>query len=225
MGLFVVLEGIDGCGKTTQCGLLAKQLDAELFSFPDYDTPSGKLILSHLKREWAAAVYNKAAGDSPDETYVDAMVFQSLHFTNRMELQTPLGLCLAEGRDVVSDRYIGSGLAYGCTDGLDWQYLRKVQRHLIQPDVNILIDVDLEDSIKRRPERRDRYEDNADFLSHVATAYREVWDRMGLVTNNLREDTLWAVVDGRGNAEETHDDIFDIVSRARKLKCTAKRAT
>jgi dTMP kinase len=224
--LFVVLEGIDGCGKSELCELLANKLDAELFTFPDYGTPSGRLILRHLRGEWAVSLRNKDfKGDDVGplcESHTNAMVFQSLQFTNRMELQVPIGLCLAENRDVVGDRYIGSGIVYGAVDGLDSEWLFRTQKHLIQPDVNILVDVDLEDSIKRRPERRDRYEENLEFMLRVSEVYREVWNKMSTATTNLKEDTLWAMVDGRGSVEETYEDIFDIVSRARRFKGTAQ---
>lgn len=220
MSLFVALEGIDGIGKNTQGKLLADSMNAELFSFPDYETPYGQLIAKHLNREWRVALSEDEHRPLGDVT--DAMVFQAIHFVNRLEMQVPLGLCLVEGRDVVCDRYTASALAYGAADMLDWEYLLKVQRHLIQPDVYILIDVDVEDSMKRRPERRDRYETDEGFITNVANNYRVIWDHMNCNTVDCNGGTLWVTVDGRGDVEEVSRKIMSIVDGVRKTRRTIR---
>lgn len=220
MSLFVALEGIDACGKNTQSKLLADAIGAELFSFPDYETPYGKLIAEHLEKKWHVAPRPTSIAD-----VTDALVFQGIHFVNRLELQVPLGLCLVEGRDVVCDRYTASALAYGAADMLDWDYLLKVQRSLIQPDLYVLIDIDVEDSIERRPERRDRYESNRTFITHVANNYRVIWDHMNCQTTTYRGGTLWVTVDGRGSTEEVHKKILSVVDGARVSKAVVALGT
>ena len=215
MSLFVALEGIDACGKNVQSRLLADRMGAELFSFPDYATPYGDLIASHLEGGWCVASTPGPEG-SADRT--DAMVFQSAQFTNRLELQVPLGQCLTENRNVVADRYLASGLAYGAADGLDWKYLLQVQRHLIQPDINILLDIDVEDSVKRRPERRDRYEKNSSFINRVSKFYRSIWEHMSALVNYLGRDTMWVVVNGRDDIDTVHKNILLVVRNAHEIR-------
>lgn len=223
--MFVVLEGIDACGKSTQAKLLADGLDAEMFSFPDYETPIGRLILNRLESGWRVIRTPRTNPDSSkpfnrcvDESQADAVVFQSLNIANKLELQPSIGLALAENRNVVCDRYIGSGLAYGAADNVDRHYLNMVQQSLIQPDVNILVDIDVSDSIDRRPDRRDRYESNQEFMEKVNRYYRIIWEEMSSRTHSLKKDTVWVMVDGRGGPEETYDQIWSSVLRIHGMR-------
>lgn len=211
--MFVVLEGIDACGKTEQAKLLADAMDAELFTFPDYQTPIGDLIHSHLQKDWFCA---DSMSGKPMRS--DPLVFQCLHFANRLEMQPAIALALAESKSVVCDRYLASALAYGSCDGLDFGYLLRVQAYLIQPDVNILIDMRAEDSVERRSEGRDRYESNIPFLRDVALKYLHIWNTMGEGIKDLKKDTIWTVVDGRGKEEDIHEEILDIVHRIERLR-------
>lgn len=209
--MFIALEGIDACGKSVQAKLLADRINADIYTFPDYETPVGQLILGHLKGEWQC-IPNSLNGP----TGVDAMAFQSLHFTNRLEMQAAIDLSLQETGVVVADRYLGSSLAYGAADCLDWKYLLKVQASLIQPDYNILIDAEVQDSVDRRPYRQDRYERNLGFQRTVARNYRAIWSEMSSTDCVSGKGTKWVVVDGRKPREETHEEIFAIVDSARK---------
>src|SRR4051812_12502697 len=152
MSLFLSLEGIDACGKATQSKMLSEMLNGVLFSFPAYETPVGKLIASHLQNDWSA----RYDGLSPYEhPHLDAMVLQSLMLTNRMEKAVSIQKHLKDGKSVICDRYWASGYAYGKADGLDPEYLVAIHDFLPKADLQILIDSDPEDSVKRRPDRRD----------------------------------------------------------------------
>lgn len=201
--MFIAIEGIDASGKATQSKLLADELHAKLFSFPDYSTPMGGLIKSHLHKQWYANLVVDGPGPE-EEKSLDAMVFQSLQITNRLERLTDLVKALHEG-PVVSDRYLASGLVYGKADGLDPDYLYMLQRHLPQPDLQILIDIDPEDSVRRRPERRDRYEQQAGYMEKVTLGYRELWK------NSPKGDSWWVTVNGRGTIEEVFGRVMAIV--------------
>ena len=196
--LFVALEGIDACGKGVQSRRLAETLGAARFSFPDYRTPIGEVIKDHLTEGWVAMV--------PDfQPYIadrtDALVFQALQSANRLELAPNIAAELGEGRAVVADRYFGSGLVYGTADGLDLEYLERLHRYLPQPTHWILLDIDPETSASRRPERRDRYERDLDYMQKVCSLYRKIWIRYG-----------WPIVDGRGSVEDVAGQIRDTIS-------------
>lgn len=101
-GAFFVLEGVDRCGKTTQCSLLMKHLvhtlslSAVAYRFPDRTTPIGQMINSYL--------LNKSEMDD-----------HSIHLlfsANRWEARTGLVKHLTEGTSVVCDRYAYSGVAF-----------------------------------------------------------------------------------------------------------------
>lgn len=204
-GFFVAIEGLDASGKQTQSKILVDRLHGELLSFPAYKTPTGQLIAEHLQTSWVSAYIAK----SPEETTkLDAFVLQSLMLTNRMEFAPFIKRTLAENTNLVCDRYWSSGYAYGKADGLDGDYLLKIHEALPQPDLQLLIDIDIEDSIARRPERRDRYEKNAALLTVVGKYYRELWAAKG-----------WPVINGRKTIEEVSDEIWKEV-----VKCQQQSA-
>jgi len=194
----VALEGIDGCGKGVQSERLAEEIGAVRFKFPDYSTPIGTAIEQHLDRKWMAMAQDL-------QPYVldktDALVFQALQAANRLERAQEIANTLADGKSVVADRYTASGFAYGAADGLDLDYLKGMHSFLPQPTHWILIDIDPEISVERRPERRDRYEKNAKLIAKVCLLYRQIW-----VGNK------WPIVDGRGTVEDVADQIRDIIS-------------
>lgn len=202
MPLFVALEGIDASGKAVQSRRLAHELGAELFSFPDYRTPIGKLIDAHLKGEWKAIRLGSFGPDNSDIGYpAEPLIFQALQSANRLELAPNISKALSEGKPVVADRYYGSGLVYGTADGLDLEYLERLHRFLPQPTHWILLDIEPEISAERRPERRDRYEKDAEFMQQVCLLYRQIWIRNG-----------WPVVDGRGSVDDVTEQIRRAIS-------------
>jgi dTMP kinase len=198
-GLFAAFEGVDASGKATQSKILANRLTAELYSFPAYHTLAGKLIAAHLQSEWEA-MYRSGR----DDQYLDAMVLQSLMLTNRMELATLIQEALQKGVNVVADRYWCSGYAYGKADGLDGAYLLQIHELLPKPTIQFLLDVEPEDSIKRRPERRDRYEKQEGLMEKVAENYRGLWDTMA-----EKEPGKWIIINGRKPVQEVSEAIWD----------------
>jgi dTMP kinase len=195
--IFVALEGIDASGKGVQSRRLAKHLEAERFTFPDYTTPIGGLIRDHLERKWAAQWEEWHGRCNPDG---DALIFQALQAANRLELASEIMSALIEGRSVVADRYYGSGYVYGSADGLDLEYLERLHRYLPEPTHQILIDIDPITSAIRRPDRRDRYEANPDFMAKVCGLYRKIWVAKG-----------WPIVDGRGSVAEVESRISEVL--------------
>lgn len=172
----ICIEGGDAAGKATQSKILADSLGAKLFSFPDYTTPAGKAILGHLTEKWTVSEpWSDASKEqvlaSAELAAVDALALQSLMLTNRMERSAEMLAAKREGH-VVLDRYIPSTLVYGGYDGLDVAWLERVNAQLpVQPDLYILLDAPVEEGMRRRPERRDRYERDRKRMEHVREAY------------------------------------------------------
>jgi dTMP kinase len=104
-GIFIVLEGADGSGKTTQFRLLAERLkaagyDVEVFKFPRYDKASSHFIKKYLNGE-----YGPADKISP----YTASLFYAL---DRFEAAPKIKQLLSEGKVILSDRYVGSNMAH-----------------------------------------------------------------------------------------------------------------
>lgn len=215
--MIVCVEGIDGCGKSTQAALLVERLKAKFFKFPNKDSTTGKIIYAHLERDWKTDVlvddsvamgFRKPPPDKGWEKTLDSMVFQALQLTNRMEFASDIKEAAGRG-NVVFDRYWPSGYAYGSGDGLDSKYLIKIHEHLPQPDLFLLLDVDVDDSASRRPERRDRYEEDAELLKNVAQHYRSLWIEM----DNPGRAPLprWVTINARGTKEQTTELINEAI--------------
>lgn len=211
--MIICIEGIDAAGKHTQAAHLARRLDADVLSFPDYDTPIGHLIKGHLKRYWSALPDRPNLAESGfrlvDTAALNALVFQALQLANRMEHAVTIERARATGGHLVLDRYWPSGWAYGSADGLDGDWLLRIHEHLPQPDLFVLLDVPPEKSAERRPERRDRLESQAGLMEQVGVLYRQLWRRMAGEHGALH----WVVVDGIGLEAEVEGRIWQCVER------------
>jgi dTMP kinase len=208
--MFICLEGVDASGKATQSKLLVQRLpNCKLFSFPDYSTPVGKLILAHLKNEVALDTQGMMPTiDSYEVGKADALAFQCMQLANRMEHAVEISEHLyAHNGNVVADRYWPSGVVFGVADGLDNEYMHKLHQFLPQPDIFILVDIDLDHSIARRPERRDRYEKDHGLMEMVIAGYRALWRQ------HENDDTPWIIVDGRESVDEVHGNILEAMGK------------
>ena len=199
--MIVCLEGIDACGKGTQSKLLANRMHAHLYHFPEYTSRTGRLIQRHLKGEWTAV-----DGSGADSSELNALVFQSLMLTNRMELASQLMQHRLAGRDIVLDRYWPSGIVYGSADGLSFEYLLEIHKTLPQAHHYVLIDIPAEASKNRRPERSDRYERQEGLMENVAERYRELWELMSRL-----HMSSWHMVDGTGSIADVEARILSVL--------------
>ncbi|MCH8244441.1 dTMP kinase [Patescibacteria group bacterium] len=134
---FIVFEGIDGAGKTTQGSLLFNYFQREQKkSHFDYSgvhltqepTTSliGGLIRSQLTHDWKS---------SPE-------CLQLLFAADRMyHLKKEILPSLQQGMIVIGDRYLHSSIAYGTADGCEEQWLFQINKNILQPDIIFLLDV------------------------------------------------------------------------------------
>lgn len=209
--MFIAIEGADVCGKGTQAAYLTQSLSAKAFKFPDKDTPIGALIYEHLFEKWAA--YKTTINGPAPKPHKDtnAMMFQCMQMANRMEHAQEIRTALYGGQDVVADRYTASGVVYGGSDGLDQEYIYSIQGDLPQPDLNILLDIDLEVAVERmrkRGDTPDRYE-NEKTLSGVIGRYRKFWVEMRAKESEYR----WTIVNGNQPPIEVQAEVITAVKR------------
>jgi dTMP kinase len=146
-GAFIVLEGLDRSGKSTQASLLCDSLKAQgrkvlLWKYPARETFLGKTIDGYLKN----------AISLPDET------IHLLFSANRWETVDYLLNELKNGTDVVCDRYAYSGIAYSAAKGLDFEWCRNPDRGLPQPDLVLYMNVSASVARLRGGYGEERYE-------------------------------------------------------------------
>jgi thymidylate kinase len=177
--------------------LVEKVQPAQLFKFPDRSYPFGELIYRHLAEEWWVD-----SKDSMEEVHrQNAMVFQALQMTNRLEVLPALRAALKD-RHVVCDRYWQSGYAYGVADGLDGDHLANLLSIMPEPDLNILFHMPVERARERRPTSRDRYENQGTgFMQRVQKNYLHLW---GSHVGDLR----WVIVNADQPPENVLTDVL-----------------
>ncbi len=183
-GRFVVFEGGEGSGKSTQAALLAERLGAVLTR-----EPGGTEIGLRLRE---VVLGQGVSGLSPR---TEALLMAADRAQHVAEVVLP---ALVAGRDVVSDRYSGSTLAYqGHGRGLDLDQLAWLSRWAaegLEPDLVVLLDVDQEEAAARRCRPRDRMEAAGDsFHQRVVAGYRAL---------AAADPDRWVVVDGTGTVDE-----------------------
>jgi dTMP kinase len=159
-GHLIAFEGLDQSGKQTQAERLVAHFQAHgpqvhFLSFPDYTTAIGSEIGRALRGEHEYP---------PD-------VMQLLYVANRYEYRPSIEGWTQVGGVVVCDRYLASSVAYGEAQGLDGQWLMRIQEHLPQPSLTILLDIPPEASLRRKTRDRDRYERDLALLDRVRGSY------------------------------------------------------
>ncbi|KAG2442410.1 hypothetical protein HXX76_002496 [Chlamydomonas incerta] len=192
-GALVVFEGIDRCGKSTQCSLLLESLQrrgvrAELWRFPDRTTPIGGLINEYLQK--------KAA--------LDDAVIHLLFVANRNEKREEMLRLLAGGTTLVLDRYSYSGVAYTAAKGvphLDAGFCRAAETGLPAADLVVYLDLDPEQSAARGGFGSERYE-KVEFQKKVRSQYGAL------------ADGRWLRLDASQPAEQLQAQVAAAVQRA-----------
>lgn len=199
-GKLIVVEGIDGTGKSTLASALSEKLHAVKMVYPDRTTFFGGLIDQWLHGKWRVTGENNLHDVDHN---INAAAFQAMQTVNRLETVQALLSHLQDGSSVVCDRYWMSGFAYGSADGLNGSLLRRIHALLPQPDLSLLVEVPLTVSharvAKRGQARLEAYERRGE--SHtmaVKAAYAQLWQ-----DEALKAPHRWVVIDSTGTAEET----------------------
>jgi len=146
-GRFIVLEGIDGAGTTTQLGVLRDHYRRAgrkaFFTHEPSDGPVGMLIRLALQKRLVGANFDLHDPDDPRPAAADfdAQALALLFAADRADhVATQVLPNLEAGRDVVCDRYLLSTLAYqGQHADLEW--LIEINHPAIVPDLTIFLDV------------------------------------------------------------------------------------
>ena len=219
-GKFITLEGLDGSGKSTQLEKLAGVLRAErlpvLVTREPGGTRTGEKIRHLLLDRGGSAVVPLAE--------------LALMFASRAQhLSEVIQPALGQGKIVLCDRFSDSSEAYqGGGRKLGSAVVLRLHGLLcegFEPDLTILMDSDVASSVDRARRRNrsrlagrndeSRFEqENRAFFERVRDAYLAI---------ARREPQRVVIVDARGSADETHEQIVEVVRH--KLKLKAERSS
>ncbi len=198
--LFIALEGIDGCGKSTQVKILAENLKKAGYkvysTFEPTDSPIGSIIRNIFKHQLEA----------DEKTIAGLFVADRLdHLLNKTN-----GILkkMQEGYTVITDRYYFSSYAYHSVHmPLDWVIqANSLSADLLRPDINIYIDISAEISMQRLNEGRSHIElyENLGNLKAVREKYFEAMDILKGQENIF-------ITDGNRSAELIAADIWQAI--------------
>lgn len=218
MGKIIVIEGLDGSGKSTQLELLKQKLSEQntpfkYIKFPDYENPSSTLVRMYLAGDF---------GDKPSD--VNAYAASSFYAVDRYaNYKTNFKEFYDNGGVILCDRYTTSNAVHQASklssdeidDYLDWLYDFEFNKLKIPaPDVVIYLDMPIEISQKLMTgrysgdeEKKDIHEKDVDYLHHCRTAAVYAAKKLG-----------WNVIscaqgDAPRSRESISQEIYQIVKK------------
>lgn len=191
-GKLIVIEGTDCSGKETQTNLLMKILEnngipVTKFSFPNYDSPTGKIIGGpYLGKEIISHSWFLEGAVN-----VDAKVASLFYAADRKYNLKEITKALDYGINVVLDRYSYSNMAHqGCkienkSDRNEmYSWIEKLEFDLLElpiPDIRVFLHMPYEGALvlnkKRDPMTIDEHEKNEKYLKKAEQAYFEIAER------------------------------------------------
>jgi len=197
-GLFVVFEGGDGSGKTTQIRLLRSAMQRVGRVVVVTREPGGTPIGESVRRVLLASEHDAMGGRA------EALLYAAARAQHVDEVIVP---ALACGQVVLSDRFVDSSIVYqGAGRGLGEEQVAELNRWAtdgLVPDLVVLLDVDADEGLRRVGEARDRLESaGADFHRTVIEAYRR---------RAAEDPERYLVLDATRPVEELHAAVRDAV--------------
>ena len=192
--MLVNLEGIDGCGKSTQSKLLKNKLeeigDKVIILKEPTKRPHGQKLWDMLRGKRKAT----------NEEILDLFVLdRTQHVEERIQP------ALDDGTVVLMDRYYYSSMAYQVAGGIDVNVIRERHAFAPKPDIVLIFDLPVTVALERvrGHSEADEFE-KEDHLEKVREAYL-----------NLRSDPLVRIVDSARVPEEIFAEVWKLVSEVR----------
>lgn len=215
-GKLIVLEGIDGSGKSTQFKLLTERLEKEglpfrRLVFPRYSESSSALLRSYLSGEF---------GSDPGD--VNAYAASTFFFVDRFaSYKTDWGEFYRNGGTVICDRYTTSNAIHQGAklpeaelfNFLDWLYDFEFRlMELPKPDVVLYMDIDLTTCMNQMKLRQEKTNTKGD-IHETNRAYLEACLKTGeAAANHLNWNKIRCLETGvMRDISDIHEDIYDSV--------------
>lgn len=198
-GLFITFEGADGCGKTTQLNLLAEYLKNRGREVILTREPGGKGLGEKVRE-----ILLNYDGEVSDRC--ESFLFLADRAQNIDIIVNP---AVNDGKIVLCDRHIDSTVAYqGFGRGLDIErikMLNNIATNGRKPDLTIVFDIDVENSMKRVGNQKDRMESaGIEFHNRVRNGYLQI---------AKEEPERIKVVDASQSVEDVFEDVKKIIHK------------
>lgn len=196
-GLFITFEGADGCGKTTQLNLLKDYLTAKGYAVILTREPGGKGLGEKIRE--ILLNYDGKVADR-----CESFLFLADRAQN---IETIVKPAIESGKIVLCDRHTDSSVAYqGYGRGLDIEQIKMLNNLATggkQPDLTLVFDVDIETSMQRVGNEKDRMESSGkEFFNRVRNGYLEM---------AKQEPERLKIVDSTKAIDEVHKRVIEII--------------
>lgn len=198
-GKFIVIEGLDGCGKSTQIRLIKEKLEG--LGLPVYVTaePTNFETGAYLRRILSESL--------DKDMYLQAALFLADRVEHITHPEFGIQKYLDDGFIVVCDRYYFSSFAYqGTASDIDWvMEINLGCERILKPDLSIFLDVNPETCKKRIDDVREKpelYEKDADKMRQIRSNFITVLDKLK-DTHNI------AVIDANADIDTIFNKIFE----------------
>jgi dTMP kinase len=189
-GTFICIEGLDGCGKTTQAKLLAKKLGKSHNAVYTAE-PSRGNIGTYIRNSY---LY----GENRFSIVLEALLFAA----DRIEhVENEVIPALNKGQLVISDRYVYSSLAYQGAAGLSIDWIETVNEHALKPDLAVFIDVNPEAVVNRLKPEKSVMED-----LETQKKVREIYLK-------FVKDGRLTKIDGGKSKNEVAEEVYNLVTK------------
>lgn len=205
--MFIVLEGIDGSGKSTQINFIVQWFETHGVA------SSNILVTREPTHEGEFGIQIRKVLSGEEAMSVSPLEFQGVYVQDRKDHLERVILPHLRGEDavVLCDRYFLSTFAYGRAGGVAHEDLMALHEKIlgtswVMPDITLLIDVSAETAMKRLEERNkgkspEYFETKKEFLQKIADEYRKL---VTLFPNVV-------IIDGEKTAEEVSQSIKKIL--------------
>ena len=163
-GFLIVIEGIDGAGKSTQAEILMNRLQERGFDVVYFREPSGS--------RWGQEIKRKALDQDSITPEEELELFQK---DRKENVEKNLKPALERNKIVVLDRYYFSTIAYQGAKGIDEERIKRMNEEFaVKPDLVFILDIDPHEGLDRIRNRskKDRLFERADYLAKVREIFR-----------------------------------------------------
>ncbi|MBQ7384238.1 MAG: dTMP kinase [Clostridia bacterium] len=199
-GRFIVFEGIDGAGKTTQVNLLAQKLEAMgkkvAVTAEPTELPSGKAL-----REVLGGKVKKSDCEI-------ALMFTLDRVAHNVDKNCGIEKLLTDGTYIICDRYYYSTLAYQGSL-IDYGWVKNLNANcpeIRHPDICLFLDLTPEESMRRISRGRESTEiyENTEMLTRVRSSFMSV-------IKDMRATDKIEIIDASADIESVAESIFEAV--------------
>ena len=192
--MLINLEGIDGCGKSTQ----------SQFLMDEFEKNNEKIILlkEPTNGKYGRKLWEMLSGkiEATTEEILELFVMD-----RKEHVDQKINPALNEGKIVLMDRYYYSTMAYQAAAGIDVKRIRKDNEFAPKPDIVLVFDLPADLAMKRvRGHSVADVFEKEEHLEKVRKAYL-----------NLEDDPLVRIIDATRTPEEIFDEVWKLVSEVR----------